>query len=119
MMLDSNSPVRSLVLTFAAWKAFLLLIAVVSSLGSAYDTSTTLLSPDTVSFREAPFDLVTRLTRWDAIYFVQIARRGYLFEQDWAFGKGLPTVISLVVKGQQAHERASVSQLHDYPDSAC
>ncbi|KAF3761275.1 family 76 glycosyltransferase [Cryphonectria parasitica EP155] len=37
-----------------------------------------------------------RLTSWDAIYFIKAAERGYLFEQEWAFGPALPTCISLL-----------------------
>ncbi|KAK6336529.1 ER membrane glycoprotein subunit of the GPI transamidase complex-like protein [Orbilia brochopaga] len=32
--------------------------------------------------------LVTALTRWDAIYFASIAKHGYRWEQEWAFGIG-------------------------------
>ncbi|KAI0477609.1 glycosyltransferase family 76 protein [Xylariaceae sp. FL0804] len=99
-------PLRTLVGAFLVWKAFLLAVAVgAGAAGPAYDTSSTLLalapSPGAAataadSSREALLDLGTRLTRWDAIYFVQAARRGgrYLFEQEWAFGGALPTVIS-------------------------
>jgi hypothetical protein len=97
--IDLSRPVHVLVTAFIAWKSFLLLIAIGSSLGSVYDTSTTLILPDASSPNESVFDLATKLTRWDAIYFVQSARRGYVFEQEWAFGMGLPTVISAVVKG--------------------
>ncbi|KAL2755492.1 glycosyltransferase family 76 protein, partial [Sodiomyces alcalophilus JCM 7366] len=61
-----------------------------------YDTSTTLaLARDEhAPFHPSAFDPVTRLTRWDAIYFTASARRGYLYEQEWAFARGLPVVIS-------------------------
>lgn len=97
-LLDIQHPVRSLAGAFAAWKALLLAIAVGSGVGPAYDTSTTLVSPLSLSPNESVFDLSTKLTRWDAIYFVQAARRGYLFEQEWAFGGGLPVVISSLAK---------------------
>ncbi|KAI1880924.1 hypothetical protein JX265_001164 [Neoarthrinium moseri] len=48
---------------------------------------------------EAILDVATKLTRWDAIYFIQSARRGHVFEQEWAFGLALPSVISFLVKG--------------------
>ncbi|KAI0133691.1 GPI mannosyltransferase 2 [Xylariales sp. AK1849] len=96
---DYSHPRRTLICVFSLWKSFLLLIAVGSSLGPAYDTSSTLIQSHVPSFNESAFDLATRLTRWDAIYFVQSARRGYVYEQEWAFGAGLPTVISFVVKG--------------------
>ncbi|RYP69574.1 hypothetical protein DL769_005249 [Monosporascus sp. CRB-8-3] len=94
--LDLEHPVQSLVIAFALWKALLLAIVIGSSVGPAYDTSSTLLSPLISSPNESAFDIATKLTRWDAIYFVQAARRGYLFEQEWAFGGGLPTVISFI-----------------------
>ncbi|KAI1356079.1 GPI mannosyltransferase 2 [Xylaria sp. FL0043] len=106
---DSSHPLRSLCYIFIAWKAFLFTIALGSGVSPAYDTSSTLLSPDRATYHESAFDLATRLTRWDAIYFVQASRRGYLFEQEWAFASGLPTVISflanvLVSFGVQQHD---------------
>ncbi|RYP62476.1 hypothetical protein DL771_009720 [Monosporascus sp. 5C6A] len=93
---DLEHPVQSLVVAFASWKALLLAIVIGSSVGPAYDTSSTLISPVISSPNESALDIATKLTRWDAIYFVQAARRGYLFEQEWAFGGGLPTVISFI-----------------------
>lgn len=97
--LDLQHPVRSLIGAFAAWKTLLLAIAIGSGVGPAYDTSTTLVSPLVLSPKESAWDLATKLTRWDAIYYVQSARRGYLFEQEWAFGSGLPTVIAFFARG--------------------
>lgn len=71
---------------FVVWKRLLLLVAL-STPGKGYDTSTTLLPS------------LSKLVRWDAIYYVQIARRGHLFEQEWAFGKGLSTLTSSVSNG--------------------
>ncbi|KAI2629933.1 glycosyltransferase family 76 protein [Hypoxylon sp. NC1633] len=98
LSLDSRNPVKSLVCTFLAWKTFLLAIAIGCSIGPAYDTSTTLISPEITSSSEYAFDIAAKLTRWDSIYFIQASRRGYLFEQEWAFGSGLPTVISFLVQ---------------------
>lgn len=98
---DGARPRRSLIAVFVAWKALLLLVAVGSAIGPAYDTSTTLLlSQQAPASDESALDLGTRLTRWDAIYFIENARRGYLFEQEWAFGAGLPTLIAAVVQGE-------------------
>ncbi|KAI1419852.1 GPI mannosyltransferase 2 [Xylaria sp. FL1777] len=97
-LLDDAHPLRSLSCIFIAWKAFLFTIALGSGVSPAYDTSSTLLSRDQDTYHESAFDLATRLTRWDAIYFVQASRRGYLFEQEWAFASGLPTVISFLSK---------------------
>ncbi|KAI1387182.1 glycosyltransferase family 76 protein [Hypoxylon trugodes] len=97
-LLDSKRPIRSLFSTFITWKALLLVIAIGSGIGPAYDTSSTLLSPEIASSNESTFDLGTKLTRWDSIYFIQASRRGYLFEQEYAFGSGLPTVISFLTQ---------------------
>ncbi|KAI0168858.1 glycosyltransferase family 76 protein [Hypoxylon sp. FL1284] len=98
LSLDHTRPISSLVGTFVTWKGFLLAVALGSGVGPAYDTSSTLLSPDIPSSKESPFDLATKLARWDAIYIIQNSRRGYLFEQEWAFGSGLPTVISFLTQ---------------------
>ncbi|KAI0382289.1 glycosyltransferase family 76 protein [Hypomontagnella monticulosa] len=96
LSLTFQSPVRSLVGIFLAWKAFLLAIVIGSSVGPAYDTSSTLISPEIASSNESIFDLATKLTRWDSIYYIQSSRKGYTFEQEWAFGSGLPAVISFL-----------------------
>jgi GPI mannosyltransferase 2 len=100
-LLDSDRPRLALTRAFVAWKSLLLLIAAGGSLGPPYDTSTTLIQsqPRPTTFWESPLELATRLTRWDAIYFVQSARRGYVYEQEWAFGRGLPTIIGWIVQG--------------------
>lgn len=67
---------------YAGWKG-LLLVLVSLAPGIGYDTSTTLLPSS------------SKLVRWDAIYYVQTAHRGQLFEQEWAFGKGLSTLLSV------------------------
>lgn len=97
---DGSRPRRGLIAVFVAWKALLLLVALGSAIGPAYDTSTTLQLQQASAFDESALDLGTRLTRWDAIYFIENARRGYLFEQEWAFGAGLPTLIATVVRGK-------------------
>lgn len=44
--------------------------------------------------------LVTRFTSWDAIYFVSAAKRGYVYEQEWAFGTGLVVCVRGVLNGE-------------------
>ena len=97
----ARRPVRTLVIVFAAWKLFLVLIAAGSTLGGpASDTSASIaLDLANPSNSSAPA-ILARLTSWDAIYFTQVARRGYLFEQEWAFGSGLTIVIEYLVKGK-------------------
>jgi phosphatidylinositol glycan class V len=43
--------------------------------------------------------ITSKLVKWDAIYFVQTARRGYVFEQEWAFGWGFSRLIKLFTQG--------------------
>ncbi|OMP86485.1 GPI mannosyltransferase 2 [Diplodia seriata] len=90
-----HRPYSALVIVFAAWKTLLLLIAFASP-GPGYDTSTTLLlghdaAASTLGAAAAPWAatlgqrLVSKLVRWDAIYFTAAAERGYQHEQEWAF----------------------------------
>ena len=97
-----HRPIPSLILAFAAWKALLLLIAVCSP-GPAYDTSTALALEAEIGESQLPAPLhylISKLTRWDAIYFVKIANRGYRFEQEWAFGWGFTRIIALFTAGE-------------------
>merc|ERR1711939_397020 len=72
---------------FGIWKAVLLLLALASP-GPGYDTSTTLLDwPER-------YTLLSKLVRWDSIYFTQIAQHGHLFEQEWAWGTGITSVLA-------------------------
>ncbi|KAF3920896.1 hypothetical protein ABW21_db0207470 [Orbilia brochopaga] len=105
-----DHPAKSLCAIYALRTLFLLLLAGAttylfpsfSPLG--YDTSSTHVTGlgDTRSFdNDITFSgsidhhgagfvgrLVTALTRWDAIYFANIAKHGYRWEQEWAFGIG-------------------------------
>lgn len=75
--------VSSISTAYVVWKSIILLVAWLAP-GQGYDTSTTLLAG------------ANKLVRWDAIYFVQKAWRGDIFEQEWAFGKGLSTLLSSI-----------------------
>ena len=85
-----DHPKRFLVLSFVTWKLILLCIAFASP-GPGYDTSSILLQPAS--------RLLRRLIRWDAIYFTQLARRGYFWEQEWAFGWGFSNLVAVTSKG--------------------
>lgn len=97
-------PQTALFVLFVAWKAALLILAACAP-GPGYDTSTALLltgdrltsdgSWASVSARH----LLLKLTRWDAIYFSRIASRGYVFEQEWAFGWGFLRLLGLIATG--------------------
>ncbi|CRG84749.1 phosphatidylinositol glycan, class V [Talaromyces islandicus] len=77
----AKHPIRSLAVLFVVWKALLFLVVAYCP-GPGYDTSTTLLTETDESAR------ILKFVRWDAIYFVRTAERGYLFEQEWAFSYG-------------------------------
>lgn len=99
-----NHPVQALVGSFAAWKSLLLLLAVASP-GPGYDTSTDLFLRDHGAAGQTPlpfipYRIVDRLTRWDAIYFVKSASRGYVYEQEWAFSWGYTRLIAFVTAGR-------------------
>ncbi|KAG9233359.1 GPI mannosyltransferase 2 [Amylocarpus encephaloides] len=98
-----DHPIRNLIVVFSIWKALFLVIACCSP-GPGYDTSTslTLQHVRLEGGNELPIVLryvVSKLTRWDAIYFVRIAARGYTFEQEWVFGWGFTRFISLCTAG--------------------
>ena len=95
-----------LVLSFITWKLILLAIALMSP-GPGYDTSTVLLHLDSSLTQTEPgsdWELASRLrtlVRWDAIYFTQLARRGYIWEQEWAFGWGFSNLIAVTSRGDR------------------
>ncbi|KAK0708276.1 GPI mannosyltransferase 2, partial [Lasiosphaeris hirsuta] len=97
-------PYRILVTAFAAWKLFLFVIVVATCVGSAYDTSAAIVVLDSSDGNSTSFPrkVLVRFASWDAIYFVSAARRGYRFEQEWAFGTGLPIAIRGLVQGPES-----------------
>ena len=98
---DLSTPQASLFRAFAAWKSLLLAIAVGSGVGQPYDTSTTLHNTrDLPPNSEAPWDIGSKLTRWDALYFVQTACKGYVHEQDRAFGPGSSWLMARIVQSR-------------------
>lgn len=96
--------IRSLLLVYAGWKS-LLFIGIAFSPGPGYDTSTQILLPSVSASDPLPIRVIshvlTRLVRWDALYFVKVANRGYLYEQEWAWGSGFTTLVGDVAKGAQ------------------
>ncbi|PWY94765.1 GPI mannosyltransferase 2 [Aspergillus sclerotioniger CBS 115572] len=99
-------PYQSLISIFVLWKAFLLLLAILTP-GPGYDTSTTLAqwyrdSSDIKGlFPTFLRQVSTRLTRWDAIYFTEAARRGHVFEQEWAFSYVFSKFINLLAAASE------------------
>lgn len=90
-------------LTFVLWKLLLGVLAY-SSPGIGYDTSSSLLEdfenyPELIEVPPILQYSVTKLVRWDAIYFAQIAARQYVFEQEWAFSYAFSKIVSTVSQG--------------------
>lgn len=109
-----DHPKSFLVLSFIVWKLILLCIALTSP-GPGYDTSTALLHPylNLAQPRSvSEWELAPRLSslvRWDAVYFTQLARRGYLWEQEWAFGWGFTNLVAVTSRGN--HHAALLASL--------
>ncbi|QSZ34690.1 hypothetical protein DSL72_007545 [Monilinia vaccinii-corymbosi] len=99
-----EAPVGTLISCFTLWKLSLLLVAACSP-GPGYDTSTSLFlsSLHSIGKKEALPSavqyLVGKLVRWDAVYFVRLSNRGYLYEQEWAFGWGFSRMIKFCTMG--------------------
>lgn len=96
-----ESPQRHLAVLFVGWKLLLLFVAA-GGPGLGYDTSTSLVFPNRGGewgVAVALEYIVQKLTRWDAIYFVKVAQRGYAFEQEWAWGWGFTRLIALCTAG--------------------
>ncbi|KAG8630614.1 hypothetical protein KVT40_002233 [Elsinoe batatas] len=104
-MKPPNVPLRSadlhaILSLFSLWKIALLLVVALSP-GPGYDTSSELLlwnDNETPQPRGLVPHVLHRLLRWDAIYFVNIANRGYLYEQEWAFGRGFMLLTGQLAK---------------------
>lgn len=100
-----DRPKTSLIIAYTVWKCILACIAILSP-GCGYDTSTTLLYPDEDVTNIKTWSAwvlkiwLQNLTRWDAIYFTQIARRGYIWEQEWAFGWGYTKLLSFLGRSE-------------------
>lgn len=104
-----QAQLTSLACLFLVWKTLIALV-ILASPGPGYDTSTSILQ----DIAEEPYPAwlsqvprqIPRLTpyrlryvRWDAIYFVSLIQRGYLYEQEWAFGTGFVRTASFLTSG--------------------
>ncbi|OJK04735.1 hypothetical protein ASPACDRAFT_1892988 [Aspergillus aculeatus ATCC 16872] len=102
LWVQASRPHRSLLAVFILWKSLLLLLAAFTP-GPGYDTSTTLIEwnsdPTKAPLPALWKTISTKLTRWDAIYFTHAANRGYIFEQEWAFGYGCNRLIHVLANG--------------------
>ena len=83
---SADSPQTSLCILFILYKSLLNILAFCAP-GDGFDSSTVLSGwPN-----GGP---VAKLVKWDAIWFVNLAQRGYKYEQDYAFGYGYTNLIS-------------------------
>ncbi|KAL2404292.1 GPI mannosyltransferase 2 [Exophiala dermatitidis] len=96
-----DHPLIALTSLFFGWKLCIVVIALASP-GIGYDSSTSLLSskgsPHQILL-ETPTSLTSpwfKFVRWDAIYFTHISQQGHVYEQEWAFGMGISTVLSWI-----------------------
>lgn len=89
-----SRPVRGLTICFCLWKALLFLV-IVACPGPGYDTSTTLLPTKNGLLSS----ILQKFVRWDSIYFIHVAEKGYVFEQEWAFGFGYTKFLSALSSG--------------------
>ncbi|KAL9099431.1 MAG: hypothetical protein Q9163_005067 [Psora crenata] len=111
-----RNPIIRLIAYFVAWKLLLLGVALLSP-GPGYDTSTGLLqymdasSPNHRCSTNYLGPLAGKLVRWDGIYYTQIARRGYSFEQEWAFGWGHTRALSLVSRRAAGSSMAAIDAI--------
>jgi phosphatidylinositol glycan class V len=113
------SDIRTLSCLFVSWKLLLLCIAYASP-GPGYDTSTTLLfaraqpaQSENTLLEDFAKRLISKLVRWDALYFVSVAQRGYVFEQEWAWGWGYTNFLGFIFKGWfDVREFTEVSRLN-------
>lgn len=83
-MRDREMPILELTTYFVCYKTLLLTLATGSYFLSVYDSSSALLEQR--SF----------LNHWDSVYFTHIAEKGYLFEQEFAWGPLLPLGLKFV-----------------------
>ena len=92
-----HHPIRSLSIGFWLWKA-LVFAVIVACPRPGYDTSTTIL-PSTTATAPWLSSALEKFARWDSLYFLHVARNGYVFEQEWAFGYGYTKLLSFLASG--------------------
>lgn len=109
-----SRPLQSLILIFTAWKGFLLAIALAATVSPPYDTSTDLLFhrlSSNSNSSAAPL-LARQLTRWDALYFIHASQgAGKRYEQEFAFGSGLSSLLHALSSLFPSQDAASSSAL--------
>lgn len=101
-LFSPTRPIRSLTALFISWKTFLLAIALGAAIAPDYDTSTSLFFERMYGSNITIPIIASRLTRWDGLYFMHSTIKGYIYEQEWAFGLGLPTTVGAISRSLSA-----------------
>ncbi|QPH11053.1 hypothetical protein C2857_002620 [Epichloe festucae Fl1] len=97
-LFSPSRPVHSLTALFVTWKGFLLAVALGAAIAPGYDTSTSLFFERMYGPNATIPTTAAKLTRWDALYFMHSAIKGHVYEQEWAFGLGLPTLVGAMAR---------------------
>jgi GPI mannosyltransferase 2 len=97
-----KNPILQLTFIFALWRTFLFAIALFTP-SPPYDTSAsrilTPIHPEDSAIVSGLKYFCEKLTRWDGIYYLKVAERGYVNEQEWAFGWGYTLVMGNLGQG--------------------
>lgn len=118
----TQRPHLCLLVSFVVWKLLLFIIVFVTP-SPAYDTSTTILlrsrdpsqkTTENTLFSALLASAAEKLTRWDALYYVKVAERGYANEQEWAFSWGYTQLVNQVARGVFLHT-GKINLLSDVP----
>ncbi len=99
MIISNKNNILKITGSFLAVKFIIFFIVLLTP--GQYDTSSSLLFEKRPTFStvntslciEMIKRLIQRLTNWDMVYFVNIARRGHEYEHEWAFGFVYPGII--------------------------
>ncbi|KAK5108213.1 hypothetical protein LTR62_008669 [Meristemomyces frigidus] len=99
-----KTSLRRVTQLFLRWKLTLFAIAIACPGHDGYDTSTGILFDQHRASGQASWfayvveSVARKLTRWDPIYFVSSASRGYVYEQEWAFSRFMSGLTSFVAR---------------------
>lgn len=110
-------PLLVLTQAFVLWKIVLFAIVALRP-GPDYDTSTELFfelqssAPATQALAPSGivFQFIAKLIRWDAMYYVSIAERGFVYEQEWAFGWGFTSLVRAAARCKHASSMSPTLQ---------
>ncbi|CAI6325031.1 unnamed protein product [Periconia digitata] len=100
---DRYTQLKTLLVLFVAWKCLLFTVTALAP-GPGYDTSSLIFTNPNLDRHEKFKHSTTlgaiplKLFRWDALYFVQAAKRNKVHEQEWAFSWAYSHMLRKVVE---------------------